>query len=1115
VDSSDVEISNLAAEPTWLDPDNLRLRGKQRDNLSELILLLESRQGLSQALADCLLGRQSLISQPVESMRRLVAEVDAQSSKQSREAVLGILGRIVGEWNRAHRLKLPLPEFPVRMPKPVPPFTPRRWVGLAKYRTWTDAVLQDLVRSTSNQERGTSATSAVEAVQEDIAICVARVLVSAVLWGGLLCRKNLEQLYSSLSVWPEISECAHDRVYVTWFDEAKNCRRWMPDAITTLLMMRLKLEHQTEVAALAAEHRMESVVLRYFGSVLPDSPSIPNSLFEFIDSSLLHFELRLPRYLTEYAAGKLPSASPNPATWARMVRGKPQEIKTANIAETVSDEADSEDSDANPESPIDKGDDWVSELRRLLGSGDSALTPLEARKAIKMRLQNSRIDDVGRMFLSFAYDLLFEHKNGRLKTVRDSVIPVAIKLPAAVDLKKPGAIPPETLASAYSLLLEDSSTPSQRHKLRGYLRTWHNWLVRTGRSQRLDEAEVFGRGRQIQTVDANLIMEDEYIKARDSLVDWTMKFDEDANLEEDLHQIAGLILILGYRTGLRKSEVLKCPLDAVMVEPPAELLVRPWSERKLKTPNAVRKISLYALLDRPETKENEKTPGEKVVSGDSEKNELRLLRTWVRRRLLQNSRMANPSPYLFFTPALNRRFVPEGRIFPLIHETLREFTDDKTVHFHTCRKSGAGTWLAFALLKPPNVPLPKWLSTWPLQEARIEQVARLHRNLYLNDFATKRHLFAAARNLGHSSPGVSVQNYLELQGDLLGLWLDSVRPDLTATQVSAITGLSLREAYNLLSDPDQPQRKRYNKKTLYRNLWSLISRKWKKQISRTSTSTPSTSDLESDEPLSIHEKFLEGCPSELVEIQELLSAQSQGASKEDLLLRWGYPDSFINELLAIAEKAAELTVVEDTTQLHHGRPAYVHSFRKSESGKKCVCPIIPWTEQDVAIVTQFGPKIFESFQDRRAELLPIARHWLENRRDERQGLEFSIQEQNLAKQYADFLKEFTALRGRCSIRFFGSEDSVEKWKKFLPSPLWRRRKPARPPSPAKAVSNSIGIKVLLGAADKRKGGASQTSAFGWRYLMLLVSLWTMAWETTSPSNQGAHSQAEEPPQSEA
>jgi len=88
------------------------------------------------------------------------------------------------------------------------------------------------------------------------------------------------------------------------------------------------------------------------------------------------------------------------------------------------------------------------------------------------------------------------------------------------------------------------------------------------------------------------------------------------------------------------------------------------------------------------------------------------------------------------------------------------------VHFHTLRKSGAGTWLAFALLKPPNATLPGWFKYWPEQGKRIKQATKLHRDLYLNEFATRRHLFATARNLGHSSPEVSTQNYLELQGDL-------------------------------------------------------------------------------------------------------------------------------------------------------------------------------------------------------------------------------------------------------------------------------------------------------------------------------------------------------------
>ena len=547
MDSAGVAISGVAAEKTWLDPDNLNLRGKQKDDLSQLILLLKSRQGQSKAVADCLLGKSSSVSQPVESMRRLVAEVDALAPKQSRETTLAILGRVVGRWNTVHSPQLPLPEFPVRMPKPVPPFTSGRWAGLTRYRAWADAVLNDIVQSAPAEVNDPS-TKTNEAVPEGIENCVARVLASAVLWGGILCHKYLGELYSSLSRWPEISECASNRVYVVWFDRAMNCRRWMPDAITTLAMMRLKLEQLPEVAAFTAKHRMEHVLLKYFRTLLPDNDLCPNTITEFIDSSLLHFELRLPRCLTEYAAGRLPSISPAPATWARMVHHKPLLPKTTKITGTVIEEQ-NRGGDEQPESP-DERDDWLAELRQLLGSGDSQLTPSQAQKAIKVRLRGYKGGQLEHVFLRFSEDILLDHQRGRLKTVRDLVTALAKKLPAAVDLKQPGAIPPDTLVSAYSFLLDDAETPSQHKKLRGYLRSWHRWLVRTELSQPIDETDVFGNARQAQIIDARLIMEDEYLKARDSLVDWKMTFDQEADLEKDIRQIAGLILILGYRTGL-------------------------------------------------------------------------------------------------------------------------------------------------------------------------------------------------------------------------------------------------------------------------------------------------------------------------------------------------------------------------------------------------------------------------------------------------------------------------------------------------------------------------------------------------------------------------------------
>jgi hypothetical protein len=89
---------------------------------------------------------------------------------------------------------------------------------------------------------------------------------------------------------------------------------------------------------------------------------------------------------------------------------------------------------------------------------------------------------------------------------------------------------------------------------------------------------------------------------------------------------------------------------------------------------------------------------------------------------------------------------------------------------------------------------------WPKQKARIEDTAQLHRKLYGNDFTTRRHLFAIARTLGHSSPLVSCANYLELQGDLLALWLDAERPKLKAKHFRALCGKSVGTANGYRED---------------------------------------------------------------------------------------------------------------------------------------------------------------------------------------------------------------------------------------------------------------------------------------------------------------------------
>jgi len=176
----------------------------------------------------------------------------------------------------------------------------------------------------------------------------------------------------------------------------------------------------------------------------------------------------------------------------------------------------------------------------------------------------------------------------------------------------------------------------------------------------------------------------------------------------------------------------------------------------------------------------------------------------------------------------------------------------------------------------------------------------------------------------------------------LGLWLDSDLPDLEVEQIRALAGVSQRSAY------------KYRKGDLYKNLWEHIARKYN-QLSdayggATGISKSTTTPSKLNKRPSIREKFYEESPSELVEIQELLSAHAQGSSKEDLLMRSGYSEAFVDALLDIAGKAAELTVVkppQDRTaertvvqDLPQDRAApYVHSFRNSAPEKRSVCPL--------------------------------------------------------------------------------------------------------------------------------------------------------------------------------
>jgi len=738
-------------------------------------------------------------------------------------------------------------------------------------------------------------------------------------------------------------------------------------------------------------------------------------------------------------------------------------VKSASvpIAVRAKRDGESEDYESDSSGTRDAGqgdDDWLLRLRGMLGSAKPNQTRDGALKSINRYLQKSGLNNEERMFTTFAADALRARSGDRLRSIRESVVAIASRLPALLDMNKPGSLSAESLSGAYRLILDDATSSSQHRKLRLALIRWHHWFELQRPTLKIDEREVFGSSRGGTTVDSQLVLEDEYLKCRDLLISHEMSFSDDPGGYKELRHIAGLILILGYRCGLRKYEVLKAQLDALLVDESGratEFRVRPWPERKLKTPNAIRKIPLYALLE-PE--------------------EMDLLIRWQRHRYSQESQARLKSPFLFHCPAVGRRCIPESRVFPMIHAELRKVTNDDRVHFHILRKSGAGTWLAFALLRPPNSPLPAWLEACPAQKDWLERTSSLHRDLYGNEFITRRHLFAVARTLGHSTPGTSTAVYLELQNELLALWMEQDAPGLGSKHIQALARVS-------------PQRaSEYRAPGVRLSLWKAAGERWK-EISAECIIPPAetTQPQYVEKTMTFRQRFEGALPQELLTIDKILSAYAVGTDPQQIMREYKCSLTFLNALTQLAKDAADLTVSEKP------RSGYVHRFIRNGICNQACMPVPLRTAPQIEFIESYGSKVVKYAAANRTSFDLIANHWLQSRRDGRHGLEFGLWQAGIARRYLEFLAEIGFRPEQCSIPHFGFKQQEADWKARLKlSDAWWTRLVSAGSARTKAELNMIGVKVLNRAY--KEGDGSTSDVYGWRYLMLMVSLWALASE---------------------
>lgn len=126
-----------------------------------------------------------------------------------------------------------------------------------------------------------------------------------------------------------------------------------------------------------------------------------------------------------------------------------------------------------------------------------------------------------------------------------------------------------------------------RRQLARALREFHHFLVKVYGFPAVSVSEVFGIGRGLVPVDANLLTMDEYFKVRDVVLRRAPS--------KEIAQIALILLSLGFWLGLRRAEARGLRTIDVHELGLPMLLVRAWLERRLKSKASARVLPLQLM----------------------------------------------------------------------------------------------------------------------------------------------------------------------------------------------------------------------------------------------------------------------------------------------------------------------------------------------------------------------------------------------------------------------------------------------------------------------------------------------------------------------------------------
>lgn len=545
--------------------------------------------------------------------------------------------------------------------------------------------------------------------------------------------------------------------------------RWFPDPLTEMLMWRMPALPTPCSREMLL--RQVSALLKRHGA---SSSECPRNLSDLLDSARTAWSARVAQIDLRCAIRSVENHSLDPNTWKRLM-GSPATAADKPPADLLAA------ADTNSSADIDDLfaiHPWFGQASETLGE-ENATGKLASIRGLLTKYQSNKLAVT---YLGWAeYLLLGKSSTGRALSHRTVTrlfrAAVAHWLMLYPD-DDPAELETGTLTEYYIEILTDLVAEGQDRDVRHALREFHYYLVaRHGRQLLENVSAVLGDEVRLRPVDANLVSFDDYAAARDWL-DARVFHDWD---KDDI-QVAKLVLMFGFRLGLRRMEIFGLRLEDVHLVRGMTCLVRPHAGRRLKTKSSQRLVPLDPFLDARERKE---------------------LKSWIRRRQeeLASTPCHDDIAYLLALPERGLAQVNPDVVSDRVYAALRAATGDKLLFMHHLRHS-FGTWTYLRLRTPEHPEIATWFAHLPLTAAALRNGARLRKRLLGEISApTRSYAYVVARLLGHSGPSVSMKSYIHAVDLVLAAQVQREAASISRPVLVAASGLKSATAYAALGQP--------------------------------------------------------------------------------------------------------------------------------------------------------------------------------------------------------------------------------------------------------------------------------------------------------------------------